>query len=207
MMRRRQDVYDDLGAARRCAHLTLLTLVLGGVALAAGLGLPTGPRGSVADECIPPTPFVERTASAHDREATARVTDIFVGRVIERKGGSGFGTPVHGAWEGLEFDNATLTVEVLDRIKGTAAGTVRVYQQPEYMECNPIPIDPPLRPGDVGLFLADFVLGHKWYSLEAIDTYFLIDDDRERAALVARFSEALGTPVAGPAPALAATSD
>lgn len=181
---------------RRAALIAFLMVAS---VIAARFGMPPGPRASKASECIPPTPFVSRAASPGDVEAAAFVSDIFFGRAVERGRGFGLGTPVHGDWDGLEFVEAFVTVEVEERLKGTATGLVRIRQPYETMECEPIPLDPPLRANDIGLFFVTYVARYDWYFLAHVDAYFLVDDDCERTDLARRFSAALGTPVATPA--------
>lgn len=166
-----------------------------------------GPQstGPMAMQCGDPPPVLNRAHPDHYRTLAPLATDIFVGRVLVVEPGMGLGTPVSELR--YFFPEAHFTVQVLDVVKGTAAGTVEVRMgNAAFNLCTIRHFDPPLRSGDTAVFVANPSASGSGYSLVFTrGGYYLVEDDIERADLMVRFDVATddepATPEAATSPA------
>jgi hypothetical protein len=142
-----------------------------------------------------------------DQTLVAYATDIFVGRVLGQAGAVGAPTSAPGQ----EMPQTQYTVEVLETIKGAAAGVVTVNQIGGIDASAGRPLmlagDTPLRPATSELFLTVAVPERGWHQIAAGGYGHLAADDvARRVALVARFSQAAGEISVGAAPQVRASS-
>jgi hypothetical protein len=169
---------------------------------------PAGPAPTSTEN--PYDPFhvcreVERAATPTEfailhAETVAEATDVFVGRVVEITSMEDAGTPVGGT---AQWGWMTYTVEVIQTLKGTAAGIV-VVRQTELLaaECPSFIFfeNRTLSVGQTAVFLVRHDPVRGWFSLDHGGASFAsIDGDAEEATAVARVSDLLGTPAAGTA--------
>lgn len=121
----------------------------------------------------------------NDVKLAAAATDIFVGRVVARVSDEGRQTSVPE----YEIAQTQFAVEVIQVVKGTAAGTVVVNQLDRRHE------DRPLRPGEESLFVTEFEPEYGWHSI-IFDRFghLSIAGPADRVALVARFAQAAAAP-------------
>src|SRR5688572_2867827 len=126
-----------------------------------------------------------------DRALAAYATDIFFGQVLARAGA--IGAPTTAPRQ--ELPQTQFAVQVLDVVKGDAAGVVSVNQvggiDARSGQTMVLAGDAPLRPGSRALFLTVRVRERGWYQIAAGGHGRLAADDPEqRAALLARFGPA-----------------
>jgi hypothetical protein len=127
-----------------------------------------------------------------DRALAAYATDIFVGRVLGQRGAIGAPTSAPGQ----EVPQTQYTVEVVETIKGDAAGVVTVNQVGGVDAHSGQPMmlagDAPLRPGTSEVFLTVGVPEREWHQIVAAGYgHLAADDPARREALVARFRQAV----------------
>jgi hypothetical protein len=154
-----------------------------------------------------PTPFIGSSegyryaAPRGDDNAVRAATDVFVGRVVERREGDPTEEPTPRQPDIPRRVPTTLyVVEVLDTIKGSACGTVLVRQSgifdDEYLgHGDGAPL---LEPDEIAMFTTWWDADAGWYDL--FDGRFghnRVATDEERAATIARYQYYLGTPAAG----------
>jgi hypothetical protein len=131
-----------------------------------------------------------------DRALAAYATDIFIGRVRGQTGATGAPTSAPGQ----ELPQTQFAVEVLQRVKGQAAGVVTVNQvgglDQQARQLLLLEGDALLHPGASELFLAVFVPEREWYQIVAAGHGHLSADDPERRKmLIDRFAQATDEPI------------
>jgi hypothetical protein len=131
-----------------------------------------------------------------DRALAAYATDIFIGRVRDQTGTTGAPTSAPGQ----ELPQSQFTVEVMQRVRGQAAGVVTVNQvgglDQQARQIMLLEGDALLRPGDSELFLAVFVPERGWYQIIAAGHgHRSADDPAQRKTLIDRFTQATDEPV------------
>ena len=134
-----------------------------------------------------------------DRAMAAYATDIFIGRVLSQTGDAGAPTSAPGQ----ELPQSQFGVEVLQMVKGEAAGVVTINQvgglDAEAGQTMLLDGDVLLLQGQIELFLVVRVPEREWYQIVAASHGHLpADDPIARVALIDRFTEALlTTPMEG----------
>ncbi len=131
-----------------------------------------------------------------DRALAAYATDIFIGRVRHQTGAAGAPTSAPGQ----ELPQTQFAVEVLQRIKGQAAGVVTVNQvgglDQQARQLMLLEGDALLRPGASELFLVVSVPERGWYQIIAAGHgHLATDDPAQRKALIDRFTQATDEPI------------
>jgi hypothetical protein len=131
-----------------------------------------------------------------DRALAAYATDIFIGRVRNQTGAAGVPTSAPGQ----ELPQTQFAVEVLQRIKGQAAGVVTVNQvgglDQQARQLMLLEGDALLRPGASELFLVVSVPERGWYQIIAAGHgHLATDDPAQRKALIDRFTQATDEPI------------
>jgi hypothetical protein len=126
-----------------------------------------------------------------DRALAAYATDIFIGRVRRQIGAVGAPTSAPGQ----ELPQSQFAVEVLQLVKGQAAGVVTVNQigglDQQARQIMLLEGDALLRPGAGELFLTVSVPELGWYQIVAAGHGHLsVDDPTQRKTLVNRFTQA-----------------
>ncbi len=127
-----------------------------------------------------------------ETELAAYATDIFVGRVLGKSGAIGAPTSAPGQ----VMPQTQYAVEVVETIKGDAAGVVTVNQVGgvDAQSGQPLVLagDAPLRPGTSEVFLTVGVSEWGWHQIVAAGYgHRAADDPAQREALVARFRQAV----------------
>jgi hypothetical protein len=133
-----------------------------------------------------------------ETELAAYATDIFVGRVLGKRGANGAPTSAPGQ----EMPQTQYTVQVTETIKGDAAGVVTVNQvggvDAQSRQRLLLAGDAPLRPGTSEIFLTVGVPERGWHQIVAAGYgHLAADDPAQREALVARFRQAVDTTSVG----------
>jgi hypothetical protein len=136
-----------------------------------------------------------------DRALAAYATDVFVGRVLKQVSATGAPTSAPGQ----EMPQTQYAVEVVETIKGDAAGVVTVNQvggvDAQSQQPMALAGDAPLAPGSSDLFLVVHVPERGWYQIAAGGYgHLAADDPAQRETLVARFGLALAEAPEGAAP-------
>jgi hypothetical protein len=131
-----------------------------------------------------------------DRALAAYATDVFIGRVRDQTGAAGAPTSAPGQ----ELPQSQFAVEVLQLLKGQAAGVVTVNQvgglDPQAHQIMLLEGDALLRPGDRELFLVVSVPERGWYQIVAGGHgHVAADDPAQRQTLIDRFTQATDEPV------------
>jgi len=131
-----------------------------------------------------------------DRALAAYATDIFIGRVRNQTGAAGAPTSAPGQ----ELPQSQFAVEVLQLLKGQAAGVVTVNQvgglDQQAHQIMLLEGDPLLRPGASELFLAVSVPERGWYQIVAAGHgHLAADDPAQRKTLIDRFTQATDEPI------------
>jgi hypothetical protein len=131
-----------------------------------------------------------------DRALAAYATDIFIGRVRGQTGAAGAPTSAPGQ----ELPQSQFAVEVLQLVKGRAAGVVTVNQvgglDEQTRQFMLLEGDALLRPGASELFLVVSVPERGWYQIVAAGHGHLpADDPAQRKTLIDRFTQATDEPI------------
>src|SRR5215207_11204868 len=126
-----------------------------------------------------------------DRALAAYATDIFIGRVLDQTGAAGAPTSAPDQ----ELPQSQFAVEVLQLLKGRAAGVVTVNQvgglDQQAHQIMLLEGDALLHPGSSELFLVVSVPERGWYQIVAAGHGHLsADDPAQRKTLIARFAQA-----------------
>src|SRR5215207_3535202 len=126
-----------------------------------------------------------------DRALADYATDIFIGRVLDQTGTAGAPTSAPGQ----ELPQSQFAVEVLQLLKGQAAGVVTVNQvgglDQQAHQIMLLEGDALLRPELSELFLVVSVPERGWYQIVAAGHGHLsADDPAQRKTLIARFAQA-----------------
>ncbi len=132
----------------------------------------------------------------NDRALAAYATDIFIGRVRGQTGATGAPTSAPGQ----ELPQSQFAVEVLQQVKGQAAGVVTVNQvgglDQQARQIMLLEGDALLRPGSSELFLVVSVPERGWYQIVAAGHGHLpADDHAQRQRLIDRFTQATDEPI------------
>jgi len=131
-----------------------------------------------------------------DRALADYATDIFIGRVRGLTGAAGAPTSAPGQ----ELPQSQFAVEVLQLVKGQAAGVVTVNQvgglDQQADQIMLLEGDALLRPGTSELFLVVSVPERGWYQIVAAGHGHLsADDPAQRKTLIDRFTQATDEPI------------
>jgi hypothetical protein len=126
-----------------------------------------------------------------DRALADYATDIFIGRVLDQTGAAGAPTSAPDQ----ELPQSQFAVEVLQLLKGRAAGVVTVNQvgglDQQAHQIMLLEGDALLRPGASELFLVVSVPERGWYQIVAAGYGHLpADDPTQRETLIDRFAQA-----------------
>ena len=131
-----------------------------------------------------------------DRALADYATDIFIGRVLDQTGAAGAPTSAPGQ----ELPQSQFAVEVLQLLKGQAAGVVTVNQvgglDQQTRQLMLLEEDALLRPGASELFLVVSVPERGWYQMVAAGHgHLAVDDPAQRKTLIDRFTQATAEPI------------
>jgi hypothetical protein len=151
-------------------------------------------------QCEPLTHVAYPFDPADDRQVVAYASDVFVGSVVGREAILAVVTPAPSGPR--RFSVSRLQVQVLDSLKGRAAGTVTVDQYAGVtIEGCVLAVagDGLVLPGQTALFVAVYAPTSATYVLPAgAFSHLDLPDDASRATAEARFAAALGaSPAAG----------
>jgi hypothetical protein len=155
----------------------------------------SGNAHEVALDAVIGHPIYELDAT-DDRALADYATDIFIGRVLDQTGAAGARTSAPGQ----ELPQSQFAVEVLQLLKGQAAGVVTVNQvgglDQQAHQIMLLEGDALLHPGASELFLVVSVPERGWYQIVAAGHGHLsADDPAQWKTLIDRFAQASDKPI------------